>query len=106
DELVAVEVEREGVAAAQRYAPQTRVDRAAVTHARRHERREAGVADRDLALVDDRRVGPARLVEMEPAGAGHELVVGDVAGGGDEAGDVDARRTAEQDAVGVGEPHL
>ena len=69
----------------------------------RHQRGEAAARGGDPPLIDDRRIRPARDVEI--VAAGHEVGVLDVVGGGEEARRVHHGVGAEQDAVAVDDEH-
>jgi len=103
DQLVAVEVEREAVARHQRHGAERRRDGAGVAHAGRDQRGKAAARGGDPPLIDDRGIGPARDVEIIPAG--HEVRVSDVVGGGEEARRVHHGVGAEQDAVAIDDEH-
>ena len=80
--------------------PKPRVDHAGVGHLRRHQRGEAGLPDRDVAVVDHGGIGIARLVEHDLA-AGHEALhrlVGHADGGDHQAVGVDLGAFVEGDA--------
>ena len=99
DQLVAVHVEREAVAGGERHRAERGGDGPGVAHARRDQRGKAAARRRDRSPVDDRRIRPARNVEIVPPG--HEVGVLDVVGGGEEARGVHHAAGAEQDAVAV-----
>src|SRR5204863_7643228 len=99
DQFVAVEVEREGVAACKRYGPEVGGNGAGIAHAGRYQRGKAAVHSRDRALVDDRGVSTAG--DTEDVAAGKEILVLDVARGGEEARRIDDRVGPDQDAVTI-----
>ena len=103
DQLVAIEVEREGVARRQGDAAEPRGDGARVLDARRDEGREAAVGDRDHALVDHHGVGIGGTREVDLTVGGDDEVV---VRSGHQTGDVDARVGAEQDAIRVEQKDL
>ena len=104
DQIVAVHVERERVARRKRDGAEPGDDGAGIAYARRHQCGEAAGLRRDRPQVDDRGVWIAGDVEIVVPG--HEIAVGDVAGGRHQAADIDARPHAEQDAVGIDQKHL
>ena len=103
DQLVAEEIEREAVPGGEHDAAELGADHAGVLDAGRDQRDEAARVRGDLAAVDDDRVAVHHLVEL--VAAGHEVLVRDVGGRGDEPADVDLRAGSDQDAVRVDEEH-
>ena len=99
--LVAIEVEGEAVGSGQTDLAETGADGAGVAHARRHQGGEAAGGRRDVAGIDDRGIGLARLAE--DVAAGHEVVVLDVVRGRHQPADIDHRMRSEQDAIRVDE---
>src|SRR5262245_52183160 len=103
DQLVAVHVEGEAIAGGERHRAERGGDGAGIAHARRHQCGETAARGGEPPLIDDRRIRPARDVEIIPAG--HEVGVLDVVGGGEEARRVHHGVGAEQDAVAVDDEH-
>ena len=99
DQPVTGEVEGKGLAGSERHPAKAGIDHAVVAHAGGHKGPEAGPGDVDLARCDDRP--PGRAGEFQPLVAGHETIDVHLAGRGDKAADVDARRGREQHAIRV-----
>ena len=99
DQAVAGQVDVVGAVVGQRHAAHVGDDVAGVFHVRGNQIDEAAVAHLDLALVGNRGVVHQLAAEIELAV--HEILVGDVEGGGQQTGHIHFRPGAEHDAVGV-----
>ena len=99
--MIAVEIHREGVGAAQNHMAGIGLNNSVVDHLgrRQHHRAAAGCLDR--AVVDD-RVAPA----AEVVAAFVEILVGQVRGCGQQSTDIDAGIGAEQHTIGIEQPDL
>ncbi len=104
DALVAVEVHDERPPRRQMDLAQPRDDGPVVGDARGDQRDEPGLRHRDGALVHHHGVVVGGA--LETVAAGQEILVADVAGGGEKARHVDLRVGSEHDPVGVDEPDL
>ncbi len=100
-----MQVERERLRAAKGDAPHMRGDNSVIGDLRRDERRDARIAHRDGAVVDDFRAGAARRAEAKRP-ARHERLVADIGTGRDQPRDIDLGILAEDDAVAVDQIHL
>ena len=100
DQAVAGEVHGERLARSEHGGTEIGHEGAGVTDMRGHEGAQAGVGDRERAFVDDGggEIRGGRELELT---ARKEGILVEVERGGDQAGGVDGRTLAEEDAVGV-----
>ena len=102
DQVIAVEIHGEGIGAAQDDMACARADQPAIGDARRRQHDRAAAMRADLAVVDDLAIAAAG----EIVAAGHEVLVGQIRCGGEQAADIDARIVAQQHAIGIEQPDL
>ena len=100
DQAVTGEVDGERLARSEHGGAEIGHEGAGVTDMRGHEGAQAGVGDRERAFVDDggRNVRCGRELELT---AGEEGILVEIERGGDQAGGVDGRAFAEEDAVRI-----
>ena len=101
-QIVAVEIDREGARAAEHHGAGIGLDQALIVDDRARQDDGAAIAGADRALVDDRGTGAAAEAET----AIGEVAVRNVRRRGEEAADIHLRAAAEQDAVAVDQPDL
>ena len=99
--MVAVEIQREGIGAAQHGVTGIGLDQSVIDDRGRRQHHRAAAGRCDLALVDDGIPATAEIVA-----AFDEILVGDVRCGGQQASDIDAGIVAEQDTIGIEQPDL
>ena len=101
---IAGEVQGEDVGGAQRHRTELGRDQAGVGHRRSDQADQAAGGSGDASLIDDLRVGVARLVEGRLAR--RDVRIRRVTGGGDQRTDIHRRAFAKQDAVAVDQHYL
>ena len=100
DQVVAIKVDGKRVRRAERYPAEPGIDDAGIPDMGGHERGIPGIADADLAFVDDTGLRVQRR-NGEFHASRHEIFVADIGRGRDQARYIDAGSGAEHDAVGI-----
>ena len=101
DEAVAGEVQRDVAAGGEADVAELGDQRALVAHLAAEQGDVAVIGGGDIALVDEAAGGAGEAVV-----AAHEIGVGEVQGGGDQAADIDLGGLAKEDAIGVKQEDL
>jgi len=104
-DAVAGEIEGECVARREMHIAELRGNDAVIDHLRCYKAYQARFANGDAAVIDDLRICVARFVELQ-FGILHEAIVVDIGGCRDEAANVDRRRAADEQTVGVDEDDI
>ena len=99
DQPIAVEIEAEIVARSKADRTEIGGDGAGIANPRRHQGGKAAILRGDRPQIDNRRVRPARNVELITPR--HEVGVADIIGGGEETAGIDLGAGTEQDPVRV-----
>ena len=101
-QAIAIHIDREAVTRCQLHRAEIGFDKAVVDDVRANEQRKAAISHFDATFVDNGCISITSFIEIELAILiFHEVFVGDVAGGGNKAANIDFRGFAKPDTLGV-----